>query len=436
MVEPSYAGKPGLPEKTVQTDKRRFFMKKVVITGMGVVTPIGNDIDTFWASIKAGKSGVGKVTRFDASTMDSKVAAEVKDFDPGLYMEKKEARKMALFTQFAVAAAVQAWNDSGLENGHDGPDRIAVMMGNGVGGIEIFEQSHKKLLESGPSRMLPMTVPMMILNEAAGNVAMRLGLKGPAITAATACASGSDAIGMAMDMIRAGRADVVIAGGTEGAISAFAMGGFCMLKALSTAYNDTPEKASRPFDKDRDGFVIAEGAGIMILESEEHARKRGARVHAELAGYGASCDGYHLTSPDPSGDGGARAIKLALADAGVKPEDVAYYNAHGTSTQINDPTETLMVKTAFGDHARKLRISSTKSMTGHMVAAAGAVEAIVCTLAIKDGFFPATINLDEPDPSCDLDYIPNVGVPGTINVAASASLGFGGHNACLVIRKY
>ena len=385
-------------------------MKKVVITGMGVVSPIGNDIETFWAAIKAGKSGLGPVTRFDASTMDSKIAAEVKNFEPTLYMEKKEARKMALFTQFAVAAAVQAWNDAGLEKGHDGPDRIAVMMGNGVGGIEIFEESYKKLLESGPSRMLPMTVPMMILNEAAGNVAMRLGLKGPAITAATACASGSDAIGMAMDMIRAGRADVVIAGGTEGAISAFAMGGFCMLKALSTAYNDTPEKASRPFDKDRDGFVIGEGAGIMILESEDHAKKRGARIHAEVAGYGASCDGYHLTSPDPSGDGGARAIKLALADAGVKPEDVAYYNAHGTSTQINDPTETLMVKTAFGDHARKLRISSTKSMTGHMVAAAGAVEAIICTLAIKDGFFPATINLDEPDPACDLDYTPNVGV--------------------------
>ena len=411
-------------------------MKKVVITGMGVVTPIGNDINTFWASIKAGKSGLGPVTRFDASTMDSKVAAEVKNFEPTLYMEKKEARKMALFTQFAVAAAVQAWKDSGLENGHDGPDRIAVMMGNGVGGIEIFEESHKKLLESGPSRMLPMTVPMMIMNEAAGNVAMRLGIKGPAITTATACASGSDAIGMAMDMIRAGRADVVVAGGTEGAISAFAMGGFCMLKALSTAYNDTPEKASRPFDKDRDGFVIGEGAGIMILESEEHAKKRGARIHAELAGYGASCDAYHLTSPDPSGDGGARAIKLALDDAGVKPEDVAYYNAHGTSTQINDPTETMMVKHAFGDHARKLRISSTKSMTGHLVAAAGAVEAIVCTLAIKDGFFPPTINLDEPDPACDLDYIPNVGASGTINVAASASLGFGGHNACIVIRKY
>ena len=411
-------------------------MKKVVITGMGVVTPIGNDINTFWASIKAGKSGLGPVTRFDASTMDSKVAAEVKNFEPTLYMEKKEARKMALFTQFAVAAAVQAWKDSGLENGHDGPDRIAVMMGNGVGGIEIFEESHKKLLESGPSRMLPMTVPMMIMNEAAGNVAMRLGIKGPAITTATACASGSDAIGMAMDMIRAGRADVVVAGGTEGAISAFAMGGFCMLKALSTAYNDTPEKASRPFDKDRDGFVIGEGAGIMILESEEHAKKRGARIHAELAGYGASCDAYHLTSPDPSGDGSARAIKLALDDAGVKPGDVAYYNAHGTSTQINDPTETMMVKHAFGDHARKLRISSTKSMTGHLVAAAGAVEAIVCTLAIKDGFFPPTINLDEPDPACDLDYIPNVGASGTINVAASASLGFGGHNACIVIRKY
>jgi 3-oxoacyl-[acyl-carrier-protein] synthase II len=411
-------------------------VKKVVITGMGVVSPIGNDIETFWAAIKAGKSGIGPVTRFDASNMDSKIAAEVKNFEPTLYMEKKEARKMALFTQFAVAAAVQAWNDSGLENGHDGPDRIAVMMGNGVGGIEIFEESYKKLLESGPSRMLPMTVPMMILNEAAGNVAMRLGLKGPAITAATACASGTDAIGMAMDMIRAGRADVVIAGGTEGAISEFAMGGFCMLKALSTAYNDTPQKASRPFDKDRDGFVIGEGAGIMILESEEHAKKRGARIHAEVAGYGASCDGYHLTSPDPSGNGGARAIKLALDDANIKPEDVAYYNAHGTSTQINDPTETLMVKTAFGDHARKLRISSTKSMTGHLVAAAGAVEAIICTLAIKDGFFPATINLDEPDPACDLDYTPNVGVSGTIDVAASASLGFGGHNACLVVRKY
>jgi 3-oxoacyl-[acyl-carrier-protein] synthase II len=403
---------------------------------MGVITPIGNDIDTFWAAIKAGRSGVGPVTHFDAADMDSKVAAEVKNFDPSLYMEKKEARKMAIFTQYAVAAAVQAWNDSGLEHGHDGPDRIAVLLGNGIGGIEIFEESHKKLLESGPTRMLPMTVPLMIMNEAAGNVAMRLGIKGPAVTAATACASGTDAIGMAMDMIRAGRADVVITGGTEGAISRFAMGAFCMLKALSTAYNDHPEKASRPFDKDRDGFVIGEGAGIMILESEEHARKRGARVHAELAGYGSSCDAYHLTAPDPSGEGCARAVALALSDAGLQPADIAYYNAHGTSTQINDPTETMMIKKAFGDHARNLRISSTKSMTGHLIAAAGAVEAIVCTLAIKDGFFPPTINLDEPDPACDLDYVPNVGVNGTIDAAASASLGFGGHNGCLVIRKY
>jgi len=284
--------------------------------------------------------------------------------------------------------------------------------------------------------MLPMTVPLMIMNEAAGNIAMRLGVHGPAITAATACASGTDAIGMALDMIRSGRADLVITGGTEAAVSEFAMGGFCMLKALATAYNDAPTKASRPFDKDRDGFVIAEGAGMMILESEEHAKARGARIHAELAGYGASCDAYHLTSPDPEGRGGARAISLALADAGVKPEQVAYYNAHGTSTQINDPTETKMVKMAFGEHAKKLRISSTKGMTGHMIAAAGAVEAIICALAIKDGFFPATINLDQADPECDLDYVPNKGVSGKIDVAASASLGFGGHNGCLVLRKH
>lgn len=410
-------------------------MKKVVITGMGVISPVGNDMETFWASIKAGKSGLGPVTRFDASNMDAKVAAEVKGFDPTQYMDKKDARKMALFTQYAVAAAVQAWRDAGYD-GKETPDKTAIMIGNGVGGIEIFEESHKKLLESGPSRMLPMTVPLMIMNEAAGNIAMRLGVHGPAITAATACASGTDAIGMALDMIRSGRADVVITGGTEAAVSAFAMGGFCMLKALSTAYNDDPTKASRPFDKDRDGFVIGEGAGIMVIESEEHAKARGARIHAELAGYGASCDAYHLTSPDPEGTGGARAIRLALADAAIRPEQVAYYNAHGTSTQINDPTETKMVKIAFGEHAKKLRISSTKSMTGHMIAAAGAVEAIICAMAIKDGFFPATINLDEPDPACDLDYIPNKGVPGAIDAAASASLGFGGHNGCLVLRKY
>lgn len=411
-------------------------MRKAVITGMGVVSPVGNDIDTFWASIKAGKSGLGPITRFDAAGFDSRVAAEVKDFDPSLYMDRKDARKMALFTQFAVAAAVQAWRDAGLDGSSIDLERTAVMLGNGIGGIEIFEQSHAKLLESGPSRMLPLTVPMMIGNEAAGNIAIHFGIKGPVQTAVTACASGSDAIGQALDMIRVGRADVVVAGGTEAAISAFAVGSFCMLKALSTAYNDDPAKASRPFDAARDGFVIGEGAGVMIVESEEHARARSARVIVELAGYGASCDAYHITAPEPSGDGGARAIALALADAGIVPGQVAYYNAHGTSTPMNDPIETQMVKKAFGEHAYAMKVSSTKSMTGHMIAAAGAVEAIVCALAIRDGFFPPTINLETPDEACDLDYVPNLGVSGPIEAAASGSLGFGGHNACLVLRRY
>ncbi len=411
-------------------------MKKVVITGMGVISPVGNDTETFWNTIKNGKSGLGPITRFDASEYDSKIAAEVKNFDPNLYMDRKDSRKMALFTQFAVASAVQAWKQAGLEADVPDLERVGVVLGNGIGGIEVFQESYRKLLESGPSRMPPLTVPLMIANEAAGNIAIHFGIKGPAITAVTACASGTDALGQAMDMIRAGRADIVVAGGSEGAISEFAVGGFCMLKALSTEYNDQPQKASRPFDAGRDGFVIGEGAGMMILESEEHAKARSAKILGELAGYGASCDAYHITAPEPSGDGGARAISLAIQDAGVKPEAVAYYNAHGTSTQMNDPIETLMIKKAFGDHARKIKVSSTKSMTGHMIAAAGAVEAIVCVLAIRDGFFPPTINLDKADEACDLDYVPNIGAAGKIDVAASASLGFGGHNACVVLRKY
>lgn len=410
--------------------------KKVVITGMGVVSPIGNDITSFWNGIKEGKSGLGPITGFDASAFDSKIAAEVKDFDPGLYMDKKEARKMARFTQFAVAAAVQAWQDAGLENAGIDTDRVAIMLGNGIGGIEIFEQSYKKLLDSGPSRMPPMTVPMMIINEAAGNIAMRLNVHGFAFTQVTACASGTDAMGLALDLVRSGRADVVITGGTEAAVTPFSVGGFCMLKALSTAYNDDPTKGSRPFDKDRDGFVIGEGAGVLIIESEEHAKKRGARIHAELAGYGASCDAYHLTGPHPDGVGGVKAIKHALADAGMKPEEIQYYNAHGTSTQMNDPIETKMIKTAFGDHARKMKVSSTKSMTGHLIAAAGAVEAIVCVKAIQDNIYPPTMNLNEADPECDLDYVPNKAVPGTIDAAASGSLGFGGHNGILIFRRY
>jgi 3-oxoacyl-[acyl-carrier-protein] synthase II len=298
-------------------------------------------------------------------------------------------------------------------------------------------ESHKKMLESGPGRMLPMTVPLMISNEGPANIAMRLGLLGPAYTAVTACTSGTDALGQALDLIRSGRSDAVVAGGAEASVTEFAVGAFCRLQALSTAYNDRPELASRPFDKDRDGFLMGEGAAALVLEDWDKAVARGARIYAELAGYGATCDAYHLTSPDPEGKGGARAIALALEDAGMRPEDIAYYNAHGTSTQINDPTETLMIKHAFGEHARRLAISSTKSMTGHMLGAAGAIEALVCIKAIEEGFAPPTINLENPDveEGCDLDYVPKVGRKLEIGAAASASLGFGGHNGIVIFRR-
>jgi 3-oxoacyl-[acyl-carrier-protein] synthase II len=432
--------------------------KRIVVTGLGIVSPLGNDVASFWEAIKAGKSGAGPVTHFDASRLDSRIACEVKGFEPGLYMESKEARKMALFTQYAVAAAVQAWRDAKLPESRDaaapaegapalpygseprGPyraDRIATVLGNGIGGIEVCTESHRKMFESGPDRMLPMTVPLMIMNEAAANVAIRLGLHGPALTAVTACASGTDALGQALDLLRAGRCDVAVAGGTEASIVEFAMGGFCRLKALSTAHNDSPELASRPFDKDRDGFVIGEGAAVLILETEEGAKKRGARIYAEFAGYGASCDAYHLTAPDPSGQGGALAIRSALEDAGLEPSEVDYYNAHGTSTRINDPCESMMVKEAFGESAKRLHVSSTKSMTGHCIAAAGAIEALICVKAIEEGFVPPTINLDAPDlaEGCDLDYTPNKGVRAPLRAAASASLGFGGHNAVVVMKR-
>ncbi|TXT43276.1 MAG: 3-oxoacyl-acyl-carrier-protein synthase II [Spirochaetes bacterium] len=411
--------------------------RTIAVTGLGIISPVGNDIETFWQSLKEGKSGIGKVTRFDASGMDAKIAAEVKDFDPSLYMDKKEARKMALFTQYAVAASVQAWQDSGVAQGGYDPERIAVCLGNGIGGLEIFQESYSKLLESGPDRMPPMTVPLMISNEASANVAIRLGIHGPAFTQVTACASGTDAIGQAIDLLRSGRVDVVVAGGTEAAITVFAMGGFCRLKALSTKRNDDPTKASRPFDADRDGFVIGEGAGVMILEDAQRAKQRGAKIYALAAGYGSTCDAYHLTAPDPEGTQGARALTLAMADAGLAPEDVGYYNAHGTSTPINDPAETKMVKKAFGDHAYRLKVSSTKSMTGHCVAAAGAVEAIVCVKALETGILPPTINLENPDiqGGCDLDYIPNHAVESPIKAALTASLGFGGHNGALAFVK-
>jgi 3-oxoacyl-[acyl-carrier-protein] synthase II len=409
--------------------------KRVVVTGMGVVSPVGNDLESFWDAVKNGKSGIGPVTRFDASRLEARIAGEVKDLDLSLWMDKKDARKMALFAQYAVAAAAQAWKQAGMEGDFTPRDRIAIVVGNGIGGEEIHGGSYAKMLESGPARIPPMTVPMMIMNEAAGNIAMRFQIKGPAYTIATACASGTDALGQALDMVRAGRCDVAVAGGTEAAITEFAMGGFCRIQALSTKRNDDPTKACRPFDKDRDGFILAEGAGMMILESYEHAKARGAKILAEFAGYGGSCDAYHLTAPDPEGTGGALAITRALENAGMKPEEVQYYNAHGTSTPINDPTETLMVKKAFGEHAKKLKISSTKSVTGHMVAAAGAVEAIVCVMAIREGFIPPTINLEDQDPACDLDCVPNKGVAMKVDAAASGSLGFGGHNGVVVFRR-
>jgi len=419
--------------------------KKVVVTGMGIISPIGNNVEDFCVSLKAGKSGISKITSFDTTDFDVTIAGEIKDFDPSLWIDKKEARKMARFTQFAVAATAQALLDAGLVGEIDAngkrpvscnQEKTGIVLGNGIGGFDVIGESYKKLFENGPRRMPPLTVPMMIPNEAAGNISMIFSTKGPAYTQVTACAAGTDAIGQALDLIRCGRCDVVIAGGTEASIVPFSVGGFQMLKALSSKRCNEPEKASRPFDADRDGFVMGEGAGILILESEEHAKARGAKIIAELAGYGASADAYHITSPDPSGFGGAGAIKNALEDAGLKPQDIQYYNAHGTSTEINDPTETKMLKIAFGDHAHKMKISSTKSMHGHCLAAAGGVEAIVSILAIRDGFYPPTINLDNPDPECDLDYVANKAQYGEIKAAASGSLGFGGHNGVVVFRKY
>jgi 3-oxoacyl-[acyl-carrier-protein] synthase II len=431
--------------------------KRVAVTGLGIVSPLGNEVDSFWKNIKAGVPGAGPVTRFDASRLDARIACEVKDFQPNLYMDSKAARKMALFSQFAVAAAVQAWRDAGFPEhvavdadaagaapavtAQEGlpynPERIGVVLGNGIGGLEVCQESMKKMFDAGPGRMLPMTVPLMIANEAAANVAIRLGLGGPALTAVTACASGTDALGQALDLLRAGRCEVILAGGTEASITEFAMGGFCRLKALSTTHNDDPTKASRPFDKDRDGFVIGEGSAILVLEDWDKAKARGARIYAEFAGYGATCDAFHLTAPEPSGSGGARALGMAIEDAGLEASEVDYYNAHGTSTRINDPVETRMVKEAFGAHARKLHISSTKSMHGHCLGAAGAIEALVCVKAVEEGFVPPTINLAAPDleEGCDLDYTPNKGVAVPLRAAASGSLGFGGHNAVIVMRR-
>ena len=411
-------------------------LRRVVVTGLGTVNPLANDVANTWEAIRAGKSGIAPITLFDTEEYAANYAGEVKDWDAGVYMDRKEARKMARFTQFGVVAADQALADAGLDKGGADPERVGVIMGNGIGGYEVTEEGIRSLVEKGVRGVSPMVVPKLIINEGPGHVAIKYGFLGPCYAVVTACASATDATGNAFKAIRMGQIDVAVSGGMEAAITPFGMAGFIKLTALSTRYSDNPEKASRPFDKDRDGFVMAEGAGILVLEELQHALDRGAKIYGEIAGFGMTCDAYHLTAPDTEGKGLARAIKTALKDAGMEATDLDYINAHGTSTPTNDPVETEAFRKALGDHAYKVPISSTKSMTGHMVGGAGGIEAIISLLAMRDGFVPPTINLDEPDEACDLDYVPNVGRKADLNVVMSDNLGFGGHNGALIFRKY
>ena len=407
---------------------------RVVITGMGVVSPIGNDVETFWNSLKENKRGFGEITYFDTTDYKVKLAAQVKDFDPKQYMDPKTARRMEPFSQYAVAAAGEAIAQAGLDMEKEDPFRVGTSIGSGIGSLQAMEREHKKMLEKGPNRVNPLLVPMMISNMAVGNVAMHYGLKGKSINVVTACATGTNSIGEAFRSIQYGEADVMVAGGTESAITPLGMAGFASLTALST--NDDPETASRPFDKDRDGFVMGEGAGIVVLESLEHAQKRGAKILAEVVGYGGSNDAFHITSPAEDGSGAAYAMEMALKDAGIAPEKIDYINAHGTSTHHNDLFETMAVKKALGDHAYKVKINSTKSMIGHLLGAAGGVEFIACVKSIEDGFVHATAGLKEAGEGCDLDYTMGEGVPMDIHYALTNSLGFGGVNASLVIKKF
>ena len=410
-------------------------MNRVVVTGLGVITPVGNDVPTFWKSLLEGKSGVEPITYFDAEKFDSKIAGEVKDFDPLKYVNAKEVRRMEQFVIFAIAATQQAVVDSGLELDKEDLQRIGVIIGSGIGSLDIIEKQHNVYLKRGPSKFTPFLIPMLIVNEAAGNVAIKFGFKGPNSCVTTACASGSHSVGDAFKVLQRGDASVMIAGGTESCITHLGVGGFCALKALSRR-NDQPQKASRPFDLKRDGFVIAEGAGIVVLETLEHAQKRNAKIYAEIVGYGMSCDAYHITSPDPEGNGAAHAMDMAIADAKLNKEDIDYINAHGTSTHLNDKIETLAIKKTFADSAKKIAISSTKSMTGHQLGAAGGVEFVVCCLATQLDQVPPTINYEFPDPACDLDYVPGQARETKVRAALSNSLGFGGHNATLIAKKF
>ncbi|WP_096270298.1 beta-ketoacyl-ACP synthase II [Paucisalibacillus globulus] len=408
--------------------------RRVVVTGLGAVTPIGNDVQTMWESLLAGKSGIDFVTQVNKDEFPAKVAAEVKDFDPTLYVDKKDARKMDPFTQFAVAASKMALQDAKLEVSEDIAHRVGVWIGSGIGGMQTYEDQFRKFMEKGPKRVSPFFVPMMIPDMAAGQVSIQTGAKGINSCSVTACASGANSIGDAFKAVKRGDVDYIIAGGAEAPITNMSYAGFSAMKALS--FNEDPKSASRPFDKNRDGFVMGEGSGILILETLETALERGAHIYAEIVGYGATGDAYHITAPAEHGEGAARAMQHALRDAGLKPEDVDYINAHGTSTDLNDKYETEAIKTIFGDHAYKLAVSSTKSMTGHLLGAAGGVEAVISVKAIADGVVPPTINYETPDPECDLDYVPNEARKQNVNVVVSNSLGFGGHNVALIFKKY
>jgi 3-oxoacyl-[acyl-carrier-protein] synthase II len=402
---------------------------------MGIVSPLGIGLDDNWQAICQGKSGIGPITKFDTTEYPAKIAGEVKNFDPELYIDKKDQKKMDVFIQFALAAGSMAIKQSGLIIDESNAERVGVLVGSGLGGLQTIEKYHTMLLQSGPKKISPFFVPMLIVNLAPGQISIYFGCRGPNSSVVTACATGNHSIGEASRIIQRGDADAMIAGGVESTITPLAVAGFCALKALSTK-NDAPEKASRPFEKNRDGFVMAEGAGILVLESLESAKQRGASIFAEVIGFGCNADAYHITAPSPGGEGAARCMQIAIDDAGIKAGDIDYINAHGTSTPMNDLSETIAMKTVFKDHVKNLPVSSTKSMTGHLLGAAGGVEAIFSILSIKHGIIPPTINYDEPDPECDLDYVPNVARKKDVRIVMSNSFGFGGTNATLIFKTF
>jgi 3-oxoacyl-[acyl-carrier-protein] synthase II len=408
---------------------------RVVVTGLGAVSPVGNDAAAVWDALVAGKNGVGPITRFDATGFDVRFAAEVKDFDGTKYVPPKELRRMDRYTQFAVAAADQAVRDAGFDASRVDGDRFGVLIGSGIGGMETFETQHRLLIEKGPGRISPFFIPMMIANMASGIVSIRFGARGPNFSPVSACSSGAHAIGEGFRLIRAGHADLILCGGAEASITMMSIGGFSSMKALSTR-NDDPLRASRPFDRERDGFVVGEGAGIVLLESMEHARKRGARVHAEIAGYGSTGDAFHITAPTPEGEGAARAMTLAVQEGALPLDAIGHINAHGTSTPLNDKIESRAIRSAFGAHADRILVNSTKSMTGHLLGAAGGIELIATVLAVEKGVIPPTINYEHPDPECDLDYVPNKAREAKVRAALSNSLGFGGHNVSLLVKRF